>query len=237
MYAKYTYLAIDLGALIVPLIFSFHPKLLFYKKWAAFGFANFIVSILFIVWDMYYTHLGVWGFNPRYLTGINVGNLPAEEILFFMCIPFSSVYTYHCLKIFYPDRNKIPHKEITLFMVMLLLCVGMQHPLHIYTSVTFILLSLTLLLLTFVLDLPWIPNFYFTYVIILLPFFIVNGLLTGTGLDAPVVWYDDTQNLDIRLGTIPVEDIFYGMLMLILNTALFEYFDRKISGQQTVFST
>jgi lycopene cyclase domain-containing protein len=231
MYANYTYLAIDLGSLVVPLIFSFHPKLLFYKKWVAFGFANFIVSVLFIAWDMYYTHLGVWGFNPQYLTGIHVGNLPAEEILFFMCIPFSSVFTYHCLKLFYPDRTIIPYKEITLFMVMLLLCIGIQHPTHIYTSVTFILLALTLLLLTFVFELPWIPNFYFTYLIILIPFFIVNGLLTGTWLEDPVVWYDNTKNLGIRLGTIPVEDIFYGMLMLILNTALFEYFDRKITAK------
>lgn len=229
MYANYTYLAIDLGSLIVPFIFSFHPKLLFYKKWAAFGLANIIVSILFIVWDMYYTHIGVWGFNPRYLTGITIGNLPAEEILFFICIPFSSVYTYHCLKLFYPDRNKIPYKAITLFMAVVLLCIGLLHPSYIYTSVTFILLTLTLLILTFVLKVRWMPNFYFTYLIILLPFFIVNGILTGTGLDEPVVWYDDTRNLGIRLGTIPVEDIFYGMLMLVLNTALFEYFDKKLS--------
>ncbi len=227
MDAKYTYLAINLGSLIVPLIFSFHPKLLFYKKWIAFGLANVIVSILFIAWDMYYTHLGVWGFNPRYLTGIKLGNLPAEEIMFFVCIPFSSTFTYHCLKLFYPDKSNIPHKEITLFMSMLLIAVAILYMSHIYTSVTFVLLALTLILFTFVFDLRWVPNFYFTYLIILLPFFIVNGILTGTGLDEPIVWYDNTQNLNIRLGTIPVEDVFYGMLMLILNTALFEYFDKK----------
>jgi len=229
MCANYTYLAIDLGSLIVPFIFSFHPKLLFYKKWAAFGLANFIVSVLFIIWDMCYTHFGVWGFNPQYLTGIYLGNLPAEEILFFICIPFSSIYTYHCLKIFYPVRDKIPYQEITLILVMLLLCIGILYAKHIYTSVTFIFLAITLILLTYILKLRWIPNFYFTYLIILLPFFIVNGILTGTGLEQPVVWYDDTENLGFRLGTIPVEDIFYGMLMLILNVALFEYFDNKFT--------
>jgi lycopene cyclase domain-containing protein len=68
------------------------------------------------------------------------------------------------------------------------------------------------------------------YAIILIPFFIVNGLLTGTGLDEPVVWYNDSQNLRMRILTIPVEDIFYGMLLLLLNTALFEKFKRKSNG-------
>lgn len=227
MYTKYTYLAIDLGSLVVPLIFSFHPKLLFYKKWTAFALANLIVSVLFIIWDMYYTHLGVWGFNPNYVTGIYIGNLPIEEILFFICIPFSSVYTYHCLKIFYPDRSMIPSKEITLTMAIILASMGIVYITHIYTSASFLLLSLALLLLTFEFNVSWMPNFYFTYLIILLPFFIVNGILTGTGLENPIVWYDDKQNLGIRMGTIPVEDLFYGMLMLVLNTALFEYFDQR----------
>jgi lycopene cyclase domain-containing protein len=227
MCVNYTYLAIDLGSLIVPLIFSFHPKLVFYKKWQAFGLANLIVSTLFIVWDMYYTHLGVWGFNPTYLTGIYIGNLPLEEILFFICIPFSSVYTYHCLKLFYPDRNRIPNEEVSLIMAILLVCIGLLYLSHLYTSVSFILLAITLMLLTFTLKANWMPNFYFTFLIILLPFFVVNGILTGTGLERPIVWYDNTHNLGIRLGTIPVEDIFYGMLLLVLNTAFFEYFDRK----------
>ncbi|WP_018345082.1 lycopene cyclase domain-containing protein [Cytophaga aurantiaca] len=232
MDTNYTYLAIDLGSLIIPLIFSFHSKFGFYTKWAAFGLSNLIVCTLFIIWDMYYTHLGVWGFNPTYLTGIYIGNLPIEEILFFICIPFSSIYTYHCLKLFYPDRNKIPYEEITIIMAIVLLFVGALHLTNIYTSLTCILLAITLVLLTFVFNFRWIPNFYFSYLIILLPFFIVNGILTGTGLDAPIVWYDNTQNLGIRLGTIPVEDIFYGMLMLVLNTALFEFFDRKITSGQ-----
>ncbi|MGN6647015.1 MAG: lycopene cyclase domain-containing protein [Cytophaga sp.] len=231
MRTEYTYLAIDLGSLIVPLIFSFHPKLLFYKKWAAFALSNLMVCMLFIPWDMYYTRLGVWGFNPAYLTGIHAGNLPLEEILFFICIPFSSVYTYHCLKLFFPAmREKVPHEVITLLLVFILMGTGFVYIQHIYTSVTFFVLSFTLILLT-LFEVPWLPDFYFSYLVILLPFFIVNGILTGTGPDEPIVWYDDFENLGIRIGTIPVEDIFYGMLLLILNTALFEYFDRRFSKQ------
>ena len=63
-----------------------------------------------------------------------------------------------------------------------------------------------------------------TYTVLLLPFFIVNGLLTGTSLESPIVWYDNNENLGTRILTIPVEDIFYGMLLIMLNISLFKHF-------------
>ena len=55
----------------------------------------------------------------------------------------------------------------------------------------------------------------------LIPFFIVNGILTGTGIEGNIVWYNDAENLGIRLGTIPVEDSAYAFSMILLNLWLF----------------
>ena len=79
-----------------------------------------------------------------------------------------------------------------------------------------------------------LPHFYLMYVIILIPFFIVNGILTGTGIEGEVVWYNDQENLGVRMLTIPVEDTFYGFALLLLNAFLMEVFSgRKVIQPET----
>ena len=55
-----------------------------------------------------------------------------------------------------------------------------------------------------------------TFLILQIPFYMVNGLLTGSLIENQVVWYNNNENLSLRLGTIPVEDVFYALLMLLL---------------------
>jgi lycopene cyclase domain-containing protein len=99
-----------------------------------------------------------------------------------------------------------------------------------YTTSTFLLLAIAIVLIQFVIGSNWLPRFYESYFISLLPFFIKNGILTGSFIDKEVVWYNDQHNIGFRLGTIPFEDIFYGML-LILGTI---YFYEKFESNKTV---
>lgn len=50
-----------------------------------------------------------------------------------------------------------------------------------------------------------------------------NGYLTGR----PIVLYDPGYFLGVRLGTIPVEDFFYGFGLITLTLVLWEFFMRK----------
>lgn len=61
------------------------------------------------------------------------------------------------------------------------------------------------------------------YLVSLLPFYIVNGILTAI----PVVMYNSNENMGFRVGTIPFEDHFYSMSLILLNLIFFEHFRRK----------
>jgi lycopene cyclase domain-containing protein len=219
---KFLYFFVDFFTVIVPLVFSFHPKIKFYKTWKQFAIAAILVGIIFIFWDSIFTKLGVWSFNPNYISGIYFLNLPIEEIFFFICIPFSCVFTYYCLNKFYHLAWHSKTENIfCIFFSILLLVTGFMFINKLYTAVTFISTAIVCLLLKFEFKIDWFGKALSVYALLLVPFLIVNGILTGSGLEAPVVIYNKTQNLNIRLFTIPVEDIFYGFELFILNLFIF----------------
>ncbi len=217
---KYTYLLVNFFTIIVPFLFSFHPKLKFYKTWKAFFPAVSITGVFFLLWDAYFTNLGVWGFNPDYLIGIYLYNLPIEEILFFFCIPYACVFTYYCLdlgiKEFKIDR------WLSLVFMIIGAAIAIYNFENAYTMFAFLTLSLLLLLAKYVLQVNWLLKFYLIYGILLFPFLIVNGILTGTGLENPIVWYNNNEIIGWRILTIPFEDIFYGMAMVLMNLLIYK---------------
>ncbi|MBP9746789.1 MAG: lycopene cyclase domain-containing protein, partial [Saprospiraceae bacterium] len=113
----------------------------------------------------------------------------------------------------------------------ILLVVGILNYNRWYTSTTFISLALFLLFLKYWAKVVWLRKLVLVYPVLLIPFFVVNGILTGTGLPAPVVWYNDNENLGIRLLTIPVEDIFYGFELILLNFFFYEQFKGKLIAE------
>jgi lycopene cyclase domain-containing protein len=92
-----------------------------------------------------------------------------------------------------------------------------------YTAATFIGLSFYIAFLSLKVRARYLGYFYTAFGFILIPFFIVNGILTGMFIDEAVVWYNDEANLRLRLGTIPVEDLFYAMFLMLMNVSLFEW--------------
>ena len=100
---NYLYLLLNLGSLSIPFIFSFHPKLKFYKHWKSLIIGIIISMLIFIPWDVFFTIKGIWGFNPTYFLGLKIFNLPIEEWLFFICIPYACVFIHYSLLHYFPN--------------------------------------------------------------------------------------------------------------------------------------
>ena len=230
---KWLYLLIDIFTIIIPLLFSFHPKLNFYKHWKVFFLANIIVSIIFIAWDILFIKFGVWEFNQNYISGVYLFNLPVEEILFFICIPFACVFTYHCIWLFIKFKWRSRMQNIFVLLVSpALFIAGVYYHSKFYTTTTFISLACALFFINFFVNKKSLGKLILVYPVLLIPFFIVNGILTGSCLQQPVVWYNNSQNLGIRLLTIPAEDFFYGFELILLNVILYEFFKTKLISEK-----
>lgn len=227
---RYLYLLLNVGTIAIPLMASFYAKANFSKTWGPLFKATTVVAAVFIVWDVLFTRMGVWGFNPTYLLGIDVLYLPIEEWMFFFTIPYACTFTYFSITHLVP---KSPFegltKPITYGIIAAALLALILFPDRWYTATTMVLLILLLIVLLQTRYTRFLGHFYLSYLLVLFPFFLVNGTLTGSGILDEVVWYNNQENMGIRVGTIPLDDFFYCMLLLLGNVVLYEYFrDRKV---------
>lgn len=225
---KWLYLLINAASVSIPFIAGFDKRLKFYKEWRFVFPAMLLTMIVFIPWDMFKTSAGVWGFNPKYITGVYIGNLPLEEWLFFLAIPYACIFTYHSLN-YLLQTDKMQQFSGMIFRIagILLIVTGVVFYERLYTTITFISTGSFLLLHAYLFKKEYSGRFLRMYLITLIPFFIVNGFLTGMMIPQEVVNYNDSENLGIRLGTIPVEDMIYGLLMLFMNISWYEFLKKR----------
>ncbi|MEM0518441.1 MULTISPECIES: lycopene cyclase domain-containing protein [Aequorivita] len=226
------YFMLNLASLSIPFIFSFHPKLKFYRLWKYFFPATFIMMAFFIPWDIIFTQNGIWGFNEKYLSGITIANLPLEEWLFFVCIPYACLFTIYAFKDLMPkfqlsnNTTAVVYFSLQTILIVLLLYFYDRW----YTAINFGY-AIVLLALVYNYKRAILNVFFPVFSILLIPFFIVNGFLTGSWIQEPVVWYNDAENLGIRLGTVPIEDSIYALTMLLTIFVLMEKFKEKYSSK------
>lgn len=224
----YLYLLINVASFSIPFLYSFEKKMRFIQYWKAVFLSVSIVAIPFLIWDVIFTQNGVWGFNPMYYLGITILGLPLEEILFFICIPYASIFTHFAFIYFLPNlklSNSVT-KLTTIFLLIISVIVLFAAFPKAYTTVDFSLFALLLIYALITKD-TILNKFYITFLLVLIPFFIVNGLLTGSFIPGEVVWYNNAENLGIRVGTVPVEDAFYAFSMLYMALILIEKFKVK----------
>ncbi len=178
-----------------------------------------MTALPFVAWDVVFTRKGYWSFNEKYLTGKRLFNLPAEEVLFFGAIPFSCLFIYDILRkrpnLHLPER---PSRAVFLAAALGLCCLAIRNVHRPYTFLVSLLTAPALFAFALAPRQRYRGLFLSAYLFHLIPFFLVNGLLTAL----PVVRYNDSANLGRRIGSIPMEDPIYSLLLLLGNVVLYE---------------
>ena len=148
---------------------------------------------------------------------------------FLLIIPFSCVFIYESVKYFFRlDKYENLSRNILMGLGVILIITSLLNIERSYTFWNFLFCGLFLIYST-IKKRGYHANFLVSYFFHLIPFLIVNGILTDGNFDFnfstdPVVWYNNNENLSFRLITIPIEDFFYSMLLLLMNVTFYEKF-------------
>ena len=208
---SFTYLLINVFIIAVPLGYTFDARTAYYRRLPAVGISLAVVSGCYLVWDILVTARGEWSFNSRYLTGLQVFNLPLEEVLFFFTVPYSCLFIYEVvLYSTQSSRFKLPNAYVGTAIGLLFAASILLHH-QGYTSKA--MASCGFFLITaLLLDRPLLNSkqYWVWLAICYIPFLIVNSILTAL----PVVEYNPQAIFGVRVFTIPVEDFFYNYAML-----------------------
>lgn len=225
---KGLYLLLDGLTVFFPLVLSFDRRVHYFTKWKSVLLSTLVIAVPFLIWDFIFTERGFWGFNPDYLIGWNIGNLPIEEVLFFIVVPFACTFIYECCKYYFRQiKFKLLDRIIYFAIPIYALVLTLLEPTGWYTLSVAVSSGIVLF---FWLRMPQFKFIGVSFLISLIPFIGMNGILTGGATEAPVVWYSELQKVTPRIWTIPVEDVLYSFTLVVSVFLLSEVFEKRSKG-------
>lgn len=221
---NYTYLLINLGLLLLSALLFSGKKLNFTANSKFIILAVLINVFVFSIPTEYMTRLKVIVFNPPYLSGMTLWELPAEELLFSMLLPLCGLAVYQFLNVRYPDNSRDKY-SLAVSNIMLGICIAMLYFGYqkLYTLITFSVLLIFIGYIEYFNKLRFMYKFYRAYLVSLIPFYIVYSILTTI----PVIQYNNQETLKFNLGHIPYENHFYFMSMLLMSIYFYELFKSR----------
>jgi len=229
-FGKWTYLVLLLVSVAYPLAQSFERRVYMHRKFRFMIPGILLLSAIYLVWDVIFAHQGIWGFSKELTLDLYIAGLPLEEWLFFFIIPWCCLFIHEVLR-YFVKRFYFPGAARIILLVLLITFLTLI-PFHLQHTYTLVTMSFSAVMIAWALLTKsarhWLSGFLLSYAISLIPFFLVNGVLTSL----PVVWYNDAQNMGIRLWTIPLEDSIYLLgLLLPIHLIYHALLERRASPQ------
>jgi len=220
---KYEYLIFNIIVLSGPLFFGSLKQFYFLDKLKYALLSIIIPAIPFIIWDAAVTDRH-WFFASEYTLDFRIFGLPFEEILFFITVPYASLFTWQMVKIYFTGVTVDSHSlksnsSLFVFLFFLILSIFAIIGGKEYTSLSAFFFALSVLFDSYFGAKILMTKRFLVYFLFVSFFTLIfNGYLTWR----PIVTYDEIYQIGFRIFTIPIEDFFFGYALMIFSTSIFE---------------
>lgn len=215
---KYEYLLFNIIVISGPVIFGSMKRFYFLDKAKSALISLSIPLIPFLVWDAAVTGRH-WFFSSEYTLGFRILNLPPEEILFFVSVPYACLFTWEMINRFTKDKEVDNLNVLYLLPIPLFAAAVYFFTINKeYTALVMVSSGIMFLVDKYLkTELFLHKNFYYYLLLVAVFTILFNGYLTWR----PVVTYDPIYQLDFRIWTVPVEDFLFGFSLLFIATSIF----------------
>ncbi|MDX9883218.1 MAG: lycopene cyclase domain-containing protein [Prolixibacteraceae bacterium] len=198
------------------------------KKKLRYGIPSVLISgIMFLLWDIRFTQMGVWNYHTNFTMGIFYKGLPLEQWLFYLVFPLAGWVVYEMVK----TRFGTLDLGTVFTAVGLLMVAGLAVAAYLYRNqaYTFSVSLFTAVYLGYTIFRKQfqshITHFFLTYIVLLVPYFLLNGMLSWN----LVIEYHQEQVINIRVWMMPVENSVFLFLLMLIGCTVYEYFSERRS--------
>lgn len=94
---RYQYLALMLACVLITLPLEFLLRARVYRQPVRLAVALLPTVVVFVVWDVLGILRDHWSYSPRFTSGVMLGPMPLEELVFFLVIPVCGLLTYEAV--------------------------------------------------------------------------------------------------------------------------------------------
>ena len=89
---RFSYIGVLAFILVGTLWLEFFLRTRVFRRWLRLVLSIAPVAVLFCLWDIYAIASGHWDFDITRITGVYLpGNLPIDEVLFFVVVPLAAI--------------------------------------------------------------------------------------------------------------------------------------------------
>jgi len=221
---KSAFLLSALGLFVLPLILYLHKKIFKDGNFQAALGASLISAIIFSTLVVVLQLLGVLIYNTDKTIGVLFKDIPLEQYLLNFSFSFAAVSLYQYLNVRFP-KNDLQQYSLAVSNLLLGLCIAFLFFGYSkwYTLLTFSTLLLVLFLIEYVGKLRFMYRAYRAFVVMLVPFYLVYGILFWNG----ILKVSQNGLFGLYIAKIPLENHFITLSMVLVSVYMFEFFKSK----------